>query len=56
MSKVGLSSVPCALCWANIVKGIIHKINDNYVCDKCAGKLRDDEGIEYDGYMMGPNP
>ena len=43
------NSIPCELCYCNIVRGIIHEIHDVYVCDDCKELLEKSEGIEFDG-------
>ena len=48
MSNV--NSVPCELCYSNIVRGIIHKIGNVYVCDDCKRELDKSEGVWFDGH------
>lgn len=44
-----IKSIPCELCCSNIIRGIVHKINSQYICDDCKTKLEDSEGIYFDG-------
>jgi len=48
MSNV--NSVPCELCYSNIVRGIVHKIGSSFVCDDCKQELEKSEGIWFDGH------
>lgn len=43
-------SVPCELCGGNIVVGIVHRINNLFVCDECKTALMQSEGVEFDGH------
>lgn len=45
-----MNSVPCELCYSNIVRGIVHKIGSSYVCDDCKQELEKSEGVWFDGH------
>lgn len=45
-----VNSVPCELCYSNIVRGIVHKIGNVYVCDDCKSELDKSEGVWFDGH------
>ena len=45
-----INSVPCELCYSNIVRGIVHKIGNVYVCDDCKNELEKSEGVWFDGH------
>lgn len=41
-------SVLCELCYANIVRGIVHETEYGYICDDCAQMIRESDSVWFD--------